>query len=183
MARRHWPPRVSLTQDSKTTSGFDRWFELTKRRSTIGREIRGGVVTFVTMAYIVVLGPLILGTAKDSTGSFIGGFSDVAQSIPAVAAAMGLVVLEGVVVLILVLVGLRKKVFDAIPEPMKYAIGVGIGLFITLIGLVDAGISVTLRCASLMTTQLMKPALMASTSMRRTVGRIARGRRRRSCTG
>ena len=72
MARRHWPPRVSLTQDSKTTSGFDRWFELTKRRSTIGREIRGGVVTFVTMAYIVVLGPLILGTAKDSTGSFIG---------------------------------------------------------------------------------------------------------------
>ena len=29
------------------------------------------------MAYIVVLGPLILGTATDGTGSLIGGFSDV----------------------------------------------------------------------------------------------------------
>jgi len=177
---------MSITQDPQTQSGFDRWFSLTKRGSTVGREIRGGVVTFVTMAYIVVLGPLILGTATDGTGSLIGGFSDVAGSIPAVAAvmalvagvmsilmgligripiaiaaglgllpvvafslaprmtwaeAMGLVVLEGVLVLVLVLVGLRKKVFDAIPEPLKYAIGVGIGLFITLIGLVDAGIA------------------------------------------
>ena len=177
---------MSITQDPQTQSGFDRWFSLTKRGSTVGREIRGGVVTFVTMAYIVVLGPLILGTATDGTGSLIGGFSDVADSIPAVAAvmalvagvmsilmgligripiaiaaglgllpvvafslaprmtwaeAMGLVVLEGILVLVLVLVGLRKKVFDAIPEPLKYAIGVGIGLFITLIGLVDAGIA------------------------------------------
>jgi AGZA family xanthine/uracil permease-like MFS transporter len=177
---------MSITQDPQTQSGFDRWFSLTKRGSTVGREIRGGVVTFVTMAYIVVLGPLILGTATDGTGSLIGGFSDVAGSIPAVAAvmalvagvmsilmgligripiaiaaglgllpvvafslaprmtwaeAMGLVVLEGILVLVLVLVGLRKKVFDAIPEPLKYAIGVGIGLFITLIGLVDAGIA------------------------------------------
>jgi AGZA family xanthine/uracil permease-like MFS transporter len=177
---------MSITQDPQTQSGFDRWFSLTKRGSTVGREIRGGVVTFVTMAYIVVLGPLILGTATDGTGSLIGGFSDVGGSIPAVAAvmalvagvmsiimgligripiaiaaglgllpvvafslaprmtwaeAMGLVVLEGILVLILVLVGLRKKVFDAIPEPLKYAIGVGIGLFITLIGLVDAGIA------------------------------------------
>lgn len=180
---------MSQTQqhvEGGSESAVSRWFELSKRGSTFGREIRGGVVTFVTMAYIVVLGPLILGTATDGTGSLIGGFSDVGGSIGAVAAvmalvagvmsiimgvigrlplavaaglgllpvvafslaprmtwaeAMGLVILEGVLVLILVLVGLRKKVFDAIPDALKFAIGVGIGLFITLIGLVDAGIT------------------------------------------
>jgi AGZA family xanthine/uracil permease-like MFS transporter len=40
---------------------LDRFFEITKRGSTYAREIRGGVLTFVTMAYIVVLNPLILG--------------------------------------------------------------------------------------------------------------------------
>ena len=50
-----------------------------------------------------------------------------------------LVVLEGVVIAVLVLVGLRKAVFNAIPLELKTAISVGIGLFIALIGLVDAG--------------------------------------------
>ncbi len=54
--------------------------------------------------------------------------------------AMGLVVIEGVVILILVLTGFRSAVFTAVPEQLKYAIGVGIGLFIAIIGLVDAGI-------------------------------------------
>jgi AGZA family xanthine/uracil permease-like MFS transporter len=54
--------------------------------------------------------------------------------------AMGLVVLEGVLILLLVLTGFRSAVFTAVPEQLKYAIGVGIGLFITIIGLVDSGI-------------------------------------------
>jgi AGZA family xanthine/uracil permease-like MFS transporter len=54
--------------------------------------------------------------------------------------AMGLVVLEGLVILLLVLTGFRKAVFDAVPTTLKTAISVGIGLFITLIGLVDAGV-------------------------------------------
>jgi adenine/guanine/hypoxanthine permease len=53
--------------------------------------------------------------------------------------AMGLVVLEGVGICLLVVTGLRKMIMDAIPMPLKRAIGVGIGLFIALIGLVDAG--------------------------------------------
>ncbi len=53
--------------------------------------------------------------------------------------AMGLVVLEGLVILVLVLVGLRTAIFNAIPPELKTAISVGIGLFIALIGLVDAG--------------------------------------------
>ncbi|MFH5824809.1 NCS2 family permease [Georgenia sp. AZ-5] len=53
---------------------------------------------------------------------------------------MGLVVLEGLVILVLVLTGLREAVFKAVPHVLKVAISVGIGLFIALVGLVNAGI-------------------------------------------
>jgi AGZA family xanthine/uracil permease-like MFS transporter len=53
--------------------------------------------------------------------------------------AMGLVVLEGLIILVLVLTGFRTAVFRAVPHALKTAISVGIGLFITLVGLVDAG--------------------------------------------
>ncbi|MBY8854091.1 NCS2 family permease, partial [Saccharothrix sp. MB29] len=43
-------------------SGLDAFFKISARGSTVGREVRGGLVTFVTMAYIVVLNPLILGS-------------------------------------------------------------------------------------------------------------------------
>jgi AGZA family xanthine/uracil permease-like MFS transporter len=55
-------------------------------------------------------------------------------------AAMGVVVLEGLIITLLVLTGLRQWVMDVIPLALKQAISVGIGLFIAFIGLVDAGI-------------------------------------------
>ncbi len=58
------------------------------------------------------------------------------------AGAMGVIVLEGLVVLVLVLVGLREAIMHAVPLSLKRAIGVGIGLFILFIGLVDAGVIV-----------------------------------------
>jgi AGZA family xanthine/uracil permease-like MFS transporter len=160
----------------------DAFFKITDRGSTVGREVRGGVVTFFTMAYIVVLNPLILGFAKDADGRFLGGGAG--PDLPLIAAAtalvagvmtilmglvanyplalatglglnafvgfsiasgmswqdaMGLVVLEGLVILVLVLTGFRSAVFHAVPAQLKTAISVGIGLFIALIGLVDAG--------------------------------------------
>src|SRR3546814_18930692 len=51
---------------------------------------------------------------------------------------MGLVVLEGIVILLLVLTGFRKAVFHAVPQQLKVAISVGIGLFIAPVGLVAA---------------------------------------------
>jgi len=176
---------MSAPTQTAPISGVDRWFSLTARGSTYGREVRGGLVTFFTMAYIVVLNPLIIGTAKDVNGLYVGGTEDVVKAITMVSAAtalvaglmtilmgaigrfpiavaaglglngfvaftlapqmtwadaMGLVVLEGVLILLLVLTGFRSAVFTAVPEQLKYAIGVGIGLFITIIGLVDAGV-------------------------------------------
>ncbi|CAB4751478.1 unannotated protein [freshwater metagenome] len=176
---------MALSAPSRPASGIDRWFSLSARGSTYGREVRGGLVTFFTMAYIVVLNPLIIGTAKDMNGLYVGGTDDVLKAITMVTAAtalvaglmtilmgaigrfpvavaaglglngfvaftlapqmtwadaMGLVVLEGLLILLLVLTGFRSAVFSAVPEQLKYAIGVGIGLFITIIGLVDSGI-------------------------------------------
>jgi len=53
--------------------------------------------------------------------------------------AMGMVVLAGLVLMLLVASGLRQRVLDAIPGGLRRAIAIGIGLFITLIGLVDSG--------------------------------------------
>jgi adenine/guanine/hypoxanthine permease len=56
--------------------------------------------------------------------------------------AMGVVVAEGLIITALVLIGFREAVLDAIPNDLKLAIGIGIGLFIAVIGLVDAGVVV-----------------------------------------
>jgi AGZA family xanthine/uracil permease-like MFS transporter len=165
-----------------TRSSLDRFFSISERGSTPAREVRGGLVTFVTMVYIVVLNPLIIGTAQDHNGHFLGGGSSphlaaVAAVTALVAAvftmlmgvvgrypfalatglglnafvafqvasqmswpaAMGMVVIEGLVITALVLTGFRTAVFLAIPAQLKSAIAVGIGLFIALIGFVDAG--------------------------------------------
>jgi len=155
----------------------DTFFKISERGSTIGREVRGGVVTFFTMAYIIVLNPIILLGAKDHSGHVLGSFTAIAAGTALVAGimsivmglvanfplaiatglglnafltfsvaskmtwadAMGLVVLEGLIILILVLTGFRKAVFSAVPPQLKISISVGIGLFIALIGFSDAG--------------------------------------------
>jgi AGZA family xanthine/uracil permease-like MFS transporter len=53
---------------------------------------------------------------------------------------MGLIVLEGLLITVLVLTGFRRAVFEAIPAQLKTAIAVGIGFFLTIIGLSDAGV-------------------------------------------
>ena len=54
--------------------------------------------------------------------------------------AMGVIVIEGLLITVLVLTGVREAIMNAIPMDLKRAIGIGIGAFITLIGLVNAGV-------------------------------------------
>ncbi len=63
--------------------------------------------------------------------------------------AMGVVLLEGIVILVLVLVGFREAVMNAVPLSLKRAIGVGIGLFILFIGFVDGGVIGSPTCFAL----------------------------------
>ena len=53
---------MAVGTDSKRTSFLDTYFKITERGSTVSREVRGGIVTFFAMSYIVVLNPLILGS-------------------------------------------------------------------------------------------------------------------------
>src|SRR4029078_7195678 len=56
--------------------------------------------------------------------------------------AMGVIVIEGAIITLLVLTGFREAVLNAIPMDLKRAIGIGIGLFLAIIGLVNSGIGV-----------------------------------------
>ena len=60
---------------------LDRFFHITERGSTLAREVRGGLVTFFTMAYIVILNPLILGgfSADNAPTDVAGGWLSAAQ--------------------------------------------------------------------------------------------------------
>jgi AGZA family xanthine/uracil permease-like MFS transporter len=163
-------------------SRVDGYFRIRERGSTIPQEIRGGLVTFFAMAYIIVLNPLIIGgfspdqAATDVEGGWlengqvaavtalVGGLVTIAMGIVAnvpfgLAAglginsflafslvgeltwpeAMGLVVVNGVLIVVLSVTGLRRRIFDAIPGELKSAIAVGVGLFIAFIGFVDSG--------------------------------------------
>ena len=170
------PPRRSEGPRVRPSNGLDRYFGISARRSTVPRELRGGLTTFFTMAYIVVLNPIIL-SGVDITGAtlpfasvaavtalvagvmtilmgvvgrypfavaaglginaIVGVFAATQLSWPEI---MGLVVLEGLLITVLVLTGFRRAVFEAIPAQLKTAIAVGIGFFLTIIGLADAGV-------------------------------------------
>ena len=161
---------AKLHKDQPQPRGaLDTFFHISERGSTVGTEVRAGVVTFFAMAYIVLLNPLIIGTSPDREGVVLG--------IPQVAAAtalaagvmsilfgviakypfgiatglgintlvavtmvgqqgltwpeaMGLVVIDGIIIVLLAVSGFRTAVFNAVPASLKTAIVVGIGLFI-----------------------------------------------------
>lgn len=158
--------------------GLDGYFRVTERGSTVRTEVIAGLTTFMTMAYILFLNPIILNTLPDRNGlqlsipqvltvtALAAGIATLAMGLYAnypfaIAAglglnavvtfqlvgaaqltwpeAMGVVVLEGLIILVLVLTKFRQAVMEAVPMPLKLAIGAGIGLFITIIGFVDAG--------------------------------------------
>jgi adenine/guanine/hypoxanthine permease len=157
--------------------GLDGYFGITQRGSTVRTEVVAGITTFMTMAYILFLNPLILsGPDRDGTQlaptavltvtALAAGLMTIAMGayakypfaiaaglgLNAVVAnqlvvqnslswpeAMGVIVVEGIIILVLVLTNFRQAVMDSVPLGLKHAIPVGIGLFITVIGLVDAG--------------------------------------------
>ncbi len=84
----------TATTTAPPTTGLDRYFRISERGSTVQREVRGGFATFFTMAYIIVLNPIILSGAKDVTGRSLS-FAAVTTSTALVAAVM--TVLMGVV--------------------------------------------------------------------------------------
>ncbi|MEU9351698.1 NCS2 family permease [Streptomyces griseoloalbus] len=62
-------PAKAPAPDQPGSGALDRYFRISERGSTLSREIRGGFATFFAMAYIIVLNPIILGSAKDMYGN------------------------------------------------------------------------------------------------------------------
>jgi AGZA family xanthine/uracil permease-like MFS transporter len=176
-------PRSEAAAPGAGAGGLDRFFKLTQRGTTVGTEVKAGITTFLVMAYIIFLNPLILsnmfetGSAEQlafipaaaAATALLAGVLTIAMGLVSnypialaaglgingivaftlvlglglsPAAAMGVIVLEGLVVLVLVLIGLREAIMNAVPLSLKRAIGVGIGLFILFIGFSDAGLIV-----------------------------------------
>lgn len=76
--------------------------------------------------------------------------------------AMAVVFLEGIVILLLVLCGLRKAVMDAIPVGLRQAIGIGIGLFIAFIGMKGAGLIISDDSTLLALGDLAQPSCIVA---------------------
>ncbi|RJP62527.1 MAG: NCS2 family permease [Ignavibacteriales bacterium] len=77
--------------------------------------------------------------------------------------AMGMVVIEGVLILVLVLTNLREAIMKAIPMDLKRAIGVGIGLFLVFLGLKDGGFVVSDPATYLTLGNFKSPGVVVST--------------------
>ena len=171
-------------------SAIAQYFKFAERGTTFGTEARAGLTTFMVMAYIIFLNPLILMGGFESAGdarftavalsagtALIAGLMTIAMgaigNYPLAlaaglgingivaysligqglspAGAMGVILLEGLLVFVLVLVGFREAVMNAVPLALKKSIGVGIGLFILFIGFANGGFVVANMPATLVT--------------------------------
>lgn len=153
-------------------------FKLTESGSNLRTEIIAGITTFMTMAYIIFVNPIILsdpnGAGMDFQSVMVATCvaSALTTLIMAFAAnypialapgmgmnvffsyeiakgmgvswqvCLGIVFLSGVIFILLTLVGIREKIFFAVPDCMKFSIPAGIGIFIAFIGMKNAGIIV-----------------------------------------
>ena len=148
-------------------------FKITENNTTIGKEIIGGITSFLAMAYILALNPSILSdagmnwnavfTATAISAAFATLIMAFIANLPvALAPGLGLnaffaytvvigmgcswqlaltaVFIEGIIFVLLSLGGIREAIINSIPESLKKAVAVGIGLFVTILGLVNAGI-------------------------------------------
>ena len=154
---------------------MEKFFELKERGTDIKTEVMAGITTFMTMAYILAVNPIILGASGMDTGAIFtatalaSAFATFCMALLAnmpfvLSAGMGLnayfaytvvigmgytwqqalaaIFVEGVIFIFLSLVNIREAIFNAIPPSLKIAVSVGIGLFISFIGLQNAHIVV-----------------------------------------
>ncbi|MDR1503769.1 MAG: NCS2 family permease, partial [Prevotella sp.] len=155
---------------------LEKTFKLTENKTTIRKELLAGLITFLTMSYILIVNPSILSTTgmdKDALFTatalatiFATLMMAIYAKLPiAQAPGMGLnaffafticgvmgyswqfaltaVFIEGIIFILLTFFNVRELIVKSIPKVLKDAIPVGIGLFITLIGLKNAGIVVS----------------------------------------
>ena len=154
---------------------IEKIFKLKKYNTTVRTELIAGVITFLTMSYILVVNPNILSATGMDRGALFTAtalaavfgtlFMAFIPNLPiAQAPGMGLnsffafsvvlglgfswqmaitaVFIQGIIFIVLTFFNIRELIVNSIPNTIKYAIPVGIGLFITFLGLQNAGLVV-----------------------------------------
>ncbi len=152
---------------------LENMFKLKEHNTTVRTEVIAGITTFMTMAYIIIVNPIILSEAGMDFGSVLtatclsAGLTTILMALYAnypfaLAPGMGLnsffaivvvagmgyswelalaaVFVEGIIFIIMSFLKIREAIIDSIPTNLKYAVSVGIGLFIAFIGFANAGI-------------------------------------------
>lgn len=148
-------------------------FKLSENNSNVKTEVLAGITTFMTIAYILVVNPTILGQAGMDKGAVFTATA-IASAIGCLimgllanypiilAPSMGInafftytvvlgmgyswqfalcaMFIEGIIFVLLTVTNIREKIIECMPDVLKHAITAGIGLFITFIGFVNAGI-------------------------------------------
>lgn len=154
-------------------SALDKIFKLKENNTNVKTEVLAGVTTFMTIAYILVVNPTILGQAGMDKGAVFTATA-IASAIGCLvmgllanypiilAPSMGInafftytvvlgmgytwqfalcaMFIEGIIFILLTVTNVREKIIECMPDVLKHAITAGIGLFITFIGFVNAGI-------------------------------------------
>jgi AGZA family xanthine/uracil permease-like MFS transporter len=162
-----------VLERKRAVRAIGRFFGVTAAGSTLGREIVGGLTTFLTMAYIMAVNPVLLAAAgMPREGAVLA--TVVASAVATLAmglvanlpvalapgmglnaffayticinnqipwqTALGLLAVVNIVFLALTVGRVRAAITDAVPRTLRFAAAVGIGLFITTIGLQHAGL-------------------------------------------
>jgi AGZA family xanthine/uracil permease-like MFS transporter len=155
---------------------MDAYFGVTRAGSTVPRELRAGLTTFLTMSYVLFVNPQVLGSAITGVDNTFAKLLIVTALAAAIGSllmalvarypfaqapgmglnayfaytvvlgqkipwqtALGAVFISGTIFVLLSVLGVRQAVVRAIPNPLKFAVTAGIGMFLAFIGLKNAG--------------------------------------------
>jgi AGZA family xanthine/uracil permease-like MFS transporter len=155
---------------------MDAYFGVTRAGSTVPRELRAGLTTFLTMSYVLFVNPQVLGSAITGVDNVFAKLLIVTALAAAIGSllmalvarypfaqapgmglnayfaytvvlgqkipwqtALGAVFISGAIFVLLSVLGVRQAVVRAIPNPLKFAVTAGIGMFLAFIGLKNAG--------------------------------------------
>lgn len=163
----------NTVQKSTSVDTLEKIFKLKENNTNVKTEVLAGVTTFMTIAYILVVNPTILGQAGMDKGAVFTATA-IASAIGCLvmgllanypiilAPSMGInafftytvvlgmgytwqfalcaMFIEGIIFILLTVTNVREKIIECMPDVLKHAITAGIGLFITFIGFVNAGI-------------------------------------------
>ena len=180
---------------------IDHYFGLSRSGSTLTREARAGLTTFLTMSYILFVNPLILGDAVKIEGvdvipqlmtatAIAAAFGTLVMGVvgrypfalaPGMGlnayfaysvvlgqglswqAALGAVLISGLLFFLISMIGAREALINAIPTCLKQAITAGIGCFLATIGLTSAGFIVDHPVTLVTLGDMGNPAVLIAT--------------------